>query len=98
MITDGDGLWNDSREAGHAQTGGFYPLCESITYTSDYTYNYIGCFMDDASRDLDGLNADGTAAPGASNGENGTPPPYFVSTQAISDCLRSIGLLLTDCL
>ena len=73
----GDGLWNDSRETGHAQTGGFYPLCESITYAAEYTYNYIGCFIDDEGRDLDGLTQDGTTQQGASNGEDGVPPPYF---------------------
>ena len=74
----GNGLWNDARTTNYGNTGGYYPLCESLVYVSDYAYQYRGCYMDAAERDMDGLTHDGTTQGGASNGEDGVPPPYYV--------------------
>ena len=73
----GNGLWNDASATNYGNTGGCYPLCESLVYVSDYTFTYRGCYIDDASRDMDGLTQDGTTQQGASNGEDGIPPPFY---------------------
>lgn len=74
----GNGLWNDASTGNYGNTGGCYPLCESLVYVSDYQFQYVGCFIDAPDRDMDGLTHDGTTAEGASNGENGVPPPFYV--------------------
>ena len=71
------GKWNDQTAEGDYGIGK-YPLCESIEYVSDFNYQYVGCYIDDAVRDMDGLTQDGTTQSGASNGEDGVPPPFFV--------------------
>jgi hypothetical protein len=71
------GMWNDQSVAGDGGIGKF-PLCESIVYVADQAYQYKGCYKDAAGRDMDGLTQDGTTQAGASNGEDGVPPPFFV--------------------
>ena len=71
------GKWNDQSVQGDYGIGKF-PLCQSIGYHNDFTYTYVGCYKDDAVRDMDGLTHDGTTQRGASNGEDGVPPPFFV--------------------
>ena len=63
-----NGEWNDNQNGGDGNNTPEFALCESAVFTDEIQSTYIGCFIDSASRDMDG----------SAQVTNGNTLPYFI--------------------
>ena len=52
-----DGEWNDNGNGGDGGNNPEYPLCQSATFNDEIESTFVGCYIDSADRDMQGLQA-----------------------------------------
>ena len=52
-----NGEWNDNQVGGDGGSQPEFPLCQTATFTDPIESTYVGCYIDNESRDMQGIQA-----------------------------------------